>query len=47
MWGVAFVEIRCAGSLGGRGRVGRGILDWGLFHFGHQGCPSPQVLWSF
>lgn len=44
MWGVAFVETRCAGGLGGSGRVGRGCL----VHFGHQDAPPlpSRFLWS-
>lgn len=41
VWGVAFVETRCAGSLGGSGRVGWGIWDGGWSHFGRQDCPPP------
>lgn len=42
MWGVAFVETRCADSLVGSGGMGWGTLVWGLFHFGHQDCPFPN-----
>lgn len=44
MWEVAFVETRCAGILGGSGRVGWGVQGWGLFHFGHQYTPSLPSL---
>lgn len=40
VWGVAFVETRLAGSLGGGGRAGWGGLGLG-FHFGHWDCPFP------
>lgn len=48
MWGVAFVETRCAGSLGGSGRLGWGVWDWGLFRFCLQDCPSlsSRFLWN-
>lgn len=44
MRGVAFVETRCTDSLVGIGRMGWGTLVWGLLHFGHQDCPSPNPL---
>lgn len=31
-------------QLSGEWKVGCGTLDWGLFHFGHQGCPFPTPL---